>query len=319
MFQPEIIVLLATYNGERYLAVQLESLLKQTYGNWRLMIRDDNSTDGTPDIIEKYRLLYPSQIMVLPNNGGNAGSVVNFSRLLSAASEAAYIMFADQDDKWLPDKIEITFAEMMRLEAAVGAACPVLIFTDFLYVDNGLNAIASKKDFHVTRLPEVTFGHLLAQNHIYGCTILINRALANEVQTIPAEAENHDYWIALVASAFGKIFYLNKRTILYRQHSNNISGQFDNNTFNKRFRRILLERKNFKDASLKWQMLQVFKQRYYARLDARLQHVLNQFLALYQNKNPWLIVKNITNGVRSQTWHQSALLFATVFLLKKKK
>ena len=101
--------------------------------------------------------------------------------------------------------------------------------------------------------------HLLAQNHIYGCTMMINKALSKKVYPIPKEAENHDYWVALIASVFGTIKYLDKRTILYRQHNRNISGSHDNSSFKKRFRRIFIEGKNFKDAGARYTMMQVLK------------------------------------------------------------
>src|SRR5689334_536818 len=111
-----VIILLATFNGEQYIAEQIQSLLDQTYTNWRLIIRDDNSKDNTSAILTRYQQQYPDKITVMPNGGTNLGSVLNFNALLTFAQDAEYIMFCDQDDKWLPHKIEDTFNAMLQLE-----------------------------------------------------------------------------------------------------------------------------------------------------------------------------------------------------------
>lgn len=312
-----ITILLATYNGEKYLEDQLQSLLNQTYSDWQLVIRDDNSSDNTPAILERYQREHPDKITIIPNNGINLGSVLNFNALLTFAQDAEYIMLCDQDDKWMPDKIEDTLTAMLQLEAQHSSAQPLMIFTDFLYVDEQLQMIPSKKDFHIAQLFPVRFAHLLAQNHIYGCTMMINKALTRMVLPIPKEAENHDHWIALVASVFGSIQYVNKQTILYRQHNRNISGSHDNSSFKKRFRRIFMEGKNFKDAGARYTMMQVFRNRYYTIMDNKHQQTLDDFLAFYTNKSPMQVWKNIKNGMRSQTMHQSLLFYITVFLKKK--
>ncbi len=313
-----VTILLATYNGEHFIAEQIESLLNQTYNNWRLIVRDDNSTDNTPVIIAKYQKQYPEKITIIPSNSANLGSVLNFNALLTFAKDDEYIMFCDQDDKWLPDKIEDTLNAMLQLEAEHSSAQPLMVFTDFLYVDEQLQMIPSKKDFHIAQLFPVRFAHLLAQNHIYGCTMMINKALAKIALPIPKEAENHDHWIALVASVFGKIKYLNKRTILYRQHTRNISGSHDNSSFKKRFKRIFLEGGNFKDAGARYKMMQVFKDRYYAVMNKELQQTLDDFLSFYTHKSPLKAWKNMKNGMRSQTLHQSILFYITIIMLKKK-
>src|SRR5438045_1441320 len=138
-----ITILLATYNGEKYIQEQLESLLKQTYTNWRLLIRDDNSTDNTPAVLQHYQQLYPDKITIVPNNGVNLGSVTNFNKLLTLAQDAAYIMFCDQDYQWLPNKIADNYAKMCELELQFGKDYSIMVFTDFLYVDENMKIIES--------------------------------------------------------------------------------------------------------------------------------------------------------------------------------
>lgn len=176
-----VTILLATYNGEKYISHQLNSILSQSYTNWHLIIRDDVSKDNTPDIIEKYRELYPDKIEVLNNSGINKGSLLNFGTLLQAAGNARYIMFCDQDDEWLINKIEVTFLKMRELEKKYGLSYPIMIYTNFQYVDEHLKIIRSKAEFDVNRIKNFGFSHLLAQNPVYGCTGMINRSLADKV------------------------------------------------------------------------------------------------------------------------------------------
>lgn len=316
MINKLITILLATYNGEKYLEAQIESLLKQTYTNWHLIIRDDNSTDKTLAILKQYQQQHPEKITILPSAGANVGSILNFNALLTFAQDAQYIMFCDQDDRWKENKIATTFSKLCELEQQYGKACPLLVYTNFQYVDETLQIIESKKNFEVNRIKHFGFSHLLAQNPVYGCTTIINRALADKIGFIPASAENHDYWIALVAAAFGKLYYLNEKTIFYRQHARNVSGNFDNNTFRKRFQRIILNKRNFKDAGNKYAMLTTFKEMYGNTLDKKPATVLNNFLCFFSNKNLACMIKSIKNGVRCQTIMQSGLLYTTIFLKK---
>lgn len=319
MNQPCVHILMACFNGEKFVAEQIDSILEQTYTNWKLVIRDDASSDKTPEILERYKNKNPEKIAVSKDSLGNVGSVLNFSVLLSSATQYAYIMFCDQDDKWLPDKVEITLKRMQELEKIKGNATPLLVFTDFLYADEKLQPIASKQDFHVTKIKDVRLAHLFAQNHIYGCTMMINGALAKAASPIPAEAENHDYWVAMVAASFGAVSYIEQRTVLYRQHSRNVSGNFDNSSFKKRFQRNVLQRRNVKDMIAKHAMLLIFRDRYSSLMRADLKQTLDDFIHFYDSRSITMILKNIKNGVRSQTFIQSFLVYATIFFLPKKQ
>ncbi len=313
-----ITILLATYNGEKYLGHQLNSLLKQSYTNWHLLIRDDHSTDNTSFIIEKYKENYPGKIDIIKNTGNNKGSLPNFNALLETAADAKYIMFCDQDDEWKPDKIEITFSKMKDLETRFSADLPILIFTDFQYVDEEMNVIESKKKFKINRIKNIQFAQLLAQNPVYGCTTMLNRALADKVTSIPMQAEGHDYWIALVASMFGSIYYLKEKTVLYRQHNKNVSGNFDNNTLKKRVERIFIRKDNFSILKNKKTMLMKLKETYYRQASDEIKNTLDRFLSMYKNKSLFLVVKNIRNGIVSQKISQTFLLYTTLLLYKDK-
>src|SRR4051812_4471996 len=169
-----ICILLASYNGEKFISDQLESLLSQTYANWKLFIRDDGSTDKTLQIVNRYVAKDP-RISLVCDSIRNSGSCQNFARLLDLTrQEYKYFMFCDQDDVWLPTKIEETFALMLRTERQHHGSMPILAYSNFQYVYDNLKIIESKKRFESTKVKQLQFPHLLAQNPAYGCTMMLN-------------------------------------------------------------------------------------------------------------------------------------------------
>lgn len=222
---PQISIVMATYNGERYLSEQIASFFHQTDQEWQLVIRDDQSSDRTPDIIKEYVGRYPDKIKQLEGESGQLGALHNFSRLLSSI-DSDYILFSDQDDIWLPYKIEITLDKMKETEKRCGSSVPILIHTDLKVADQDL-AILAGSLWRYQRLNPQNGGslnRLLVQNVVTGCTMMINRALKSKVGSVPTGAVMHDWWIALVAAAFGKIDYVSTPTVLYRQHGENRIG-----------------------------------------------------------------------------------------------
>ncbi|HEY2727545.1 MAG TPA: hypothetical protein VGI61_10265, partial [Parafilimonas sp.] len=193
----------------------------------------------------------------------------------------------------------------------------LLLHTNFIYADEQLKPIASKKKFQRTKIKHPRFSNVVCQNSAFGCMMMINKKLLSLVGEIPKIAENHDYWIALVASAFGKIFYLNKRTILYRQHVGNLSPKHDFNSFSKRFQRIFVDKGNFKDVKSKVEMALEFRKVYYDKLSTANKKVICDFIALLKNKTGSLFLKNIKNGLRRQTFGQTLLFYFTILLSKK--
>ena len=217
----KIIILLSTYNGEKYLKEQLDSLFSQTYKNFEIIVRDDGSSDKTLEKLKFYDIK-------LLSSDVNLGIKKSFETLLKYAyenSDAEYFMFCDQDDVWNNDKIEKTLEEMKRLEKLYGNNIPLLVHTDLEVVDENLKIISSSMWKYEYILPQYnTFNRLLIQNTITGCTMMINRELAKKSLDIPEEAIMHDWWIGLIASCFGKISYLEESTIKYRQHGKNTIG-----------------------------------------------------------------------------------------------
>lgn len=222
---PRVDILLSTYNGEEFIHQQIESLFEQTYQNWRLIVRDDGSTDGTLDIVRQYIKDYPEQIILHEIVGGNLGPCQSFSVLLAQCT-AGYIMFCDQDDVWLPNKIYAFMAKMLVVENETGNALAVLVHSDLIVVDENLKPVAKSLWKHQGLLPRKMekIENLLIQNHVTGCATMINRRLADLSSPIPAGVIMHDWWLALVAITCGRLVAIPDATIKYRQHGNNDVG-----------------------------------------------------------------------------------------------
>ncbi len=223
---PKIEILMATYQGAPYLEVQLNSILNQTYSNCSLLIRDDGSKDETLEILRAFQSRFPERISLLPS-GETRGVIGNFSTLL-AHSTADYLLFADQDDCWHPDKVERTFRKMLELEGYAGKKTALLVHTDLAIVDAALQPQRPSFWKYAHLFPQAKqLSRLLMQNIVTGCTMMINRSLAEQAQPIPQEAMMHDWWLALAAAAFGEIGEVSEPTILYRQHGRNQLGAKD--------------------------------------------------------------------------------------------
>lgn len=219
-------IIMGTYNGETYIREQIESILKNTYKDWRLWVCDDGSKDNTESIVKEFEQAYPDKIFWKPNEE-NKGAAINF---LDGARKTTgdYVMFCDQDDYWLPEKIADTLACMKRAEEKYGKETPITVFTDAIVTDEGLKTIHSS--FHQSsRLDtsKLDLAHMLMENKMMGCTMLLNRALLGKLRTFPKQVRMHDWWAGIVAAAYGKIVYLNKSTMLYRQHTSNVVGSIE--------------------------------------------------------------------------------------------
>lgn len=232
----KIAILLATYNGEQYLREQLDSLLAQTCQDWVTYIHDDGSTDQTMALIEEYAERYPQKFIKV-DGVSTGGAKKNFFYLLSCV-DAPYLMCCDQDDVWLPDKIEVTFQAMKQIEQECTDSgkqekeIPLLVFTELRVVDGQLNTIAERMseiqqlECHRKRVEDI-----VVQNHVTGCTMMINRCLLRMMNGCnPQHAIDldqvimHDWWCALIAAEYGQIKFIEQPTILYRQHGDNSVG-----------------------------------------------------------------------------------------------
>ena len=217
-------ILLATYNGFSFIASQLDSILSQNYKDIRLIIRDDLSNDSTPKVLEAYVQQYPDIIKILPSDK-QLGVKGNFSCLMEN-STSNYIMFADQDDLWEEGKISKTFAKMKEMEEAYSSVTPLLVHTDLKVVDRDLKVFSESywKYGKIDPLKGHSLNRLLMQNVVTGCTMMINRSLLSLSIPVPESAAMHDWWLAIVAAAFGHIEALPQTTMMYRQHARNALG-----------------------------------------------------------------------------------------------
>ncbi len=217
-------ILMATYNGAAYLGEQLDSIIAQTYSDWQLFISDDGSSDATVEVIQKYAAR-DARIHLVDDHGVCGSAKDNFFSLIDR-SDADRSFLADQDDVWLPHKIEDELRAMDRLDHENSDDLPLLVFSDMVVVDEQLNVIADSflVDSGKGRCT-VDLANLLTTNIVAGCTSCMNRALRQLIADAPkAGAIIHDWWIALVAASCGKIAMLPEPTVLYRQHGGNVVG-----------------------------------------------------------------------------------------------
>lgn len=274
-----ITILLATYNGEQYLAEQLESILAQTEQNWRLVIQDDCSADGTVAVARQYANAHSDRIEVI-QRAVRSGSAKNnfFSMLQYVGTE--YWMTCDQDDIWLPNKIEVTLEMMRRLEEH-HADVPLLVHSDLMVIDQKRNTLA--KSFYAYQKLDAkrdSFANLLSQNIVTGCTALMNRALLDKIHSLPAVALMHDWWFALVAAAFGKIAFVEHATVLYRQHGRNSVGAKDAGSFIYLFKRAMQGKENIKSLESTFAQAKCFLSYYEKDLSEPLLNICRNFEAL---------------------------------------
>ena len=222
-----IAILMATYNGEKYLREQIDSILSQTYRDWHLFIHDDGSEDGTIVILKEYKDKHPTRITIMdyPLQGG---ACRNFLGMLERV-EADYYMFCDQDDVWLPKKIEMSLRAMYEMEKEY-KGIPIIVNTDLMVVDNNLGMIAHSFWEYEGIYPEFIRGYYdnAAVNSVTGCTMLFNSKVKELMPNPSKNTLMHDTWLTLSTYAnYGKVVYLQERTVNYRQHGSNVLGARD--------------------------------------------------------------------------------------------
>lgn len=259
-----IVIVLATYNGCRFIEEQVKSIQAQTLSDWQLIIRDDGSMDNTVSIVE--RLMGNDSRIQLIHDESNPqrGPVSNFNTLMAHARSLNpdYIAFADQDDYWIEGKLENQLQSMQTIENKKGCETPVLICSDLKVSDVNLKTIhRSFMEYQKIKNPfNPQLKTLCIQNHVVGCTAFANLALVDLAHPIPEKAYMHDWWMALCAASCGVLHYLSLPTVLYRQHGLNTAGAGGFKTaFNpfqiKWYRTINKMNKIFISAIEQWQCL----------------------------------------------------------------
>lgn len=216
--EKEIWIVLAAYNAGALIVSQIESIIAQTYPRWRLLIRDDGSTDDTREHITQWAER-DARIDFLSDHQGRLGTVANFSLLLETALQrgASWVALADQDDVWISTKLAQQVARLDDVSLSLDH--PVLVHSDLEVVGPNLEPYApSLLQLQGLRHEEDALPVLLIQNFVTGCTCLANRALLEQALPIPGEAVMHDWWLALYAAATGTLGFEPQATVRYRQH-----------------------------------------------------------------------------------------------------
>ncbi len=212
--EPLVAVLLSSYNGERYIAEQLDSILRQSLRPATVLVRDDGSSDGTAQILKSYSRRRDIAVRF----GANRGPAASFFELMNHAPRADYYCFSDQDDVWHEEKI----SRAARLLA--GSTGPAMCFTNVELVDSELRPLARTLQ---PVPPRPSFENALAQNVALGCTMTFNepalRLLAGRPVLI-SEIFMHDWWVYQVLTGMGTVHYDDFPTVKYRQHGANVIG-----------------------------------------------------------------------------------------------
>lgn len=314
--EPVLTILMATYNGAEYLEKQLDSILNQSYEAWELIIRDDQSTDDTPNIIHSY-VEKDERIKCIQYGSVHGSACRNFSQLFDWAYEnnKAYILFADQDDIWLDHKLERSLAGLLKNEAIHGAHCPLLCYSNLSFIDEQDRRIAMRLPLP----PQLDLPVLINENYAWGCTMILNQAAVRKIKHIPAESVNHDYYAALVISAFGKNILIDENLILYRQHRNNVSGNVDKMTLKSRFNRYFRDTEYMlKPLVNNYELVQSFFDRYHYELSNQQVKMVSSFLNQYQKSFLSLFVAMWRYHIFKIGFGKNVVYLYTLFLLRKK-
>lgn len=226
----KIDILMATYNGEKYLREQIDSILNQTFKDFNLIICDDCSKDSTWEILQEYEKK-DSRVKIIKNEK-NLGYNKNFEKLLSYV-QSEYFMLSDQDDFWMENKVEESYRKITEEDLN-------LVCSDLEVVDENLNTIHSSMwefwpDYNIKNKIKKSndYRSCLMTNCVTGCTTIINSKLISELIPLPGYPIVHDWWIALVAGSKGPIGYIEKPLIKYRQHGHNQIGYVTTKTIYK--------------------------------------------------------------------------------------
>lgn len=209
-------VLLSAYNGEKYIAEQIDSILNQSYQNIELYVRDDGSQDGTAAIVKEYE----SKGLLHFEQGENVGFVKSFEWLIANGGDADYYAFSDQDDVWFEDKIAMAVEKLEGMPEDR----PVLYFSNYDYYDGELNFMAHRD----VKQPNISFVNSLVDCVSLGFNSVFNRRAKEMVtQNMPKKSTGHDWWMYMVCAGMGEVIYDERPTVQYRRHGNNVSNGGD--------------------------------------------------------------------------------------------
>lgn len=222
-----VAILLATFNGARFLGEQLESIAEQTHRHWSLVISDDGSVDETLSIAEDFASRHPGRVRILQSAPTQSASG-NFFRLLREAPIADYVALCDQDDVWIPTKLERLVEALSDLNSDGMESEALVAYSDLAVVDSRLETIAVSFMGQMRTDPfKVTFFSTLVENSVPGCSMLLSRHTIDLFRSFEGslkQAIMHDWWLLLIAQGFGRAVFVPEPLVLYRQHESNTLG-----------------------------------------------------------------------------------------------
>lgn len=311
----KVSILLSTYNGEKYIKQQIDSLLNQSYKNFNLYIRDDGSTDSTISIIN---LINDSRIHLLSDSLGNIGPTGSFIELIKNINSDIYL-FCDQDDIWLSNKLEKTVYSINK----IGINNLILFHSDLHLVDSNINHYKITFNNHEKiKLPEdYELRQLFLQNCIVGCTIGITNSLVEKSKIREVNYKQiamHDWWFALVAKKFGSIQFSETPTILYRQHSSNASGTSSGykNKILKLLNFFIYINKVIKYKNRIIEQTRLFYETFYVELD-EVEKTICETIINSKDKNFFKVYRSFfMNKIKFKSFHMNLIMLIS-YLFKK--
>ncbi|HFU4059712.1 TPA: glycosyltransferase family 2 protein [Streptococcus suis] len=211
-------ILMSTYNGQQFLAEQIRSIQDQTYTDWTLLVRDDGSSDKTREILQDFASQDSRIRLIDVEETENLGVIKSFHRLVHD-EQADYYFFSDQDDVWLPDKLAVSLQEAQSYPTDQ----PLMVYMDLTVVDQDLQVMTESMIRSQSHHANTQLVQELTENTVTGGVSMINHSLAS-LWTKTEDIIMHDWYLALLASAFGKLVFIDKAGELYRQHADNVLG-----------------------------------------------------------------------------------------------
>ena len=304
--EKRVSILMSTFQGGKYLLEQLESIRSQTFPHWRLFVSDDGSTDNTLRILLDFQAsVNPDQVVIVA--GPRKGFAANFmSLLLSPSIDGDYFAFCDQDDVWKDEKLAIAISNL-ESQSDLGKR-PAVYGSATIVVDDDLNVLGKSPVAH----PVPSFGNALVQNIVSGNTIVLNKKMRELLLQIGnVEVVSHDWWIYLICTGAGGVFYFDEKPeILYRQHTNNLIGAASSKRLQvPRLKQLMNGRfKRWMDINLN--ALENAK----SVLTSENIHVMEHLALLRKMSLGCRLVELRRSGIRRQSWRGNLGLFSACLL-----
>lgn len=222
--------MMATYQGEKYLNEQLDSIIGQSFTNWELYISDDGSTDSTMHILQRYKEMEPRIVKIISNHGEH-GAFSNFFSLMRYVKENVkqkynFYFYCDQDDIWYKDKLEKQIDCMLKYKKESSSSIPVLCYSDLQLMDGKGNMLGRTLGQDSDISLENYYNIFFAERYIWGTT-MAHDAVLWEMTHVPMDIPgflSHDNWIGRYAAVYGKIIFMNEPLVCYRRHGGNVTA-----------------------------------------------------------------------------------------------